>query len=267
MYRFAHFAAAIVVSAIIAFAFTSTAAFTVPIPTARPFTAPAEPVPFALAQLAPTSPPFHVAPSPQPAQTAAPTSPPVPVATSNSSGTTVETTGNVKSNTQISVGSFMGDILDAVLALFTGVLGTAITALVVKLLAGVGANITANRQAQLQALVERGLVLAASQAKKTLDGKIVFDAKDDVLANTLRYVETHGVDLIKSLGEQPGSPKTTQAVMARAESALADPAVPVQVAPAPARVSATGSDIRDIVKEQLTGLINEMKAAAAPKAV
>lgn len=221
-------------------------------------------VPYAKDQIQFQSPEFRPAQAqPQATQAQAPTQPQVVAQPPGSGGTVVATSGNVQADTKISVGTLAGEVMQYAVTAFLGVIGTALTLLITKLLNGVGANITAARQEQLQKLVERGIVLAAAGARKTLDGKIPVDVKSEVVKRAIIYAKEHGETLIKSLGEKPDSSKTEEALTARAETALADPSVPVEVANAPAAPLPIASDLRQLIKDQLLDVLKEMKAGQA----
>jgi hypothetical protein len=246
--------AATMAMATVALAFTSLTA--TPMPSAF-----SQAVPFALeVQTQPfQSPPFQ-SPQAQPKATqvqAPATAPAAPVVVAPAAT-------NVQADTKISVGSAMSDIFYAAMTLFGSTIGAALTAVLLKLLGGIGDNMTVQRKEQLQKLVERGLMLAAAGAKKTLDGKLTVDVKNQVVADAVRYAQSHGADLLKKLGEKPDAAHTVEALEARAETALADPAVPIEVAPAPAVPAET--DIKAIVREQMLELLKEMRAAQSKTA-
>jgi hypothetical protein len=144
----------------------------------------------------------------------------------------------VQSDTTVSVGSIASELYNAAAALFVTTLSGSLVALVINFLRGMnsniakmGADLVEKYKTQLQDVMNRGAIASAAVVKKNIDGTIPIDVKSRVVADAVKYAQTHAADLIKKLGGDPQSPQTVEVLTARAEIALADPAVPVTVAP------------------------------------
>lgn len=207
---------------------------------AEKFMAPHGPVPYlAQAALSPAADPFaagslrlaQAVPLPPPAP--GPQTAPGPGATVP--GTTVTTQGgNVESNTKISVGTWAGEIATYVATAFGGVIASFLILILKRVATYVGATISDQASDKLQSIVERGLVAAAAGVQKMADGKIPVDLKSKVVADAVRYVETHAKETLETLGTKPGTTEAAEVIKARVETAIVDPTVPVTVSNQPA---------------------------------
>lgn len=151
---------------------------------------------------------------------------------------TVTTTGPVSSETTISVGTVASQALEWVATTFIGVIGTALTALILKMFKKAGIQISDAARARLQELVVNGLNASAKAAETEMQGKGQVEIRNATVAKTVAYVQAHGADTIKQLGLEPTEQKAVEAIKARIEVAVADPAVPtpaVMDAPEPAQ--------------------------------
>ena len=166
--------------------------------------------------------PVGAVPAAPQAPVAAAPAPGAPATTQN----TVTTTGPVTSETTISVGTIAGQVFLWVMTAFGGVIGTALTTLIVKLIQRAGIQATDALRARLQGIVVNGLNLAAQEAATQLKGKLPINVNAEIKARATEYVMAHGADTIKALGIDPHSAKATEAVHAHIETAIADPATP-----------------------------------------
>ena len=178
--------------------------------------------------------PIGTAPTPPdtPATTTVNVPPPATVqnpATPATTQNTVTTTGPVSSETTISVGTLAGQAFLWMVTAFGGVLGTALTALILKLIKAAGIQATDALRARLQEMVVNGLNLAAQEAAAQLKGKMPVEVNAQIKARATEYVMAHGAETIKALGIEPRSAQATEAVRAHIETAIADPAVPTPV--------------------------------------
>lgn len=139
---------------------------------------------------------------------------------------TVTTTGPVSSETTISVGSIAAQALEWVGATFGAVIGTALTALIMKWFKLAGIQISDAARARLQEIVVNGLNASAKAAETELQGRGQVEIKNATVAKTIAYVQAHGADSIKQLGLQPTEQAAVDAIKARIETAVADPTVP-----------------------------------------
>lgn len=147
---------------------------------------------------------------------------PAPPATQN----TITTTGPVSSDTTISVGTVASQALQWVVAVFGALLGTAGTALVIRLFNKAGIAISDAARARLQEMVVNGINIGAKAAEDRLSGRGKIEIKNAAVATAVSYVQTHGADTLKQLGVDPNSNAAIDAIKARIETAIADPATP-----------------------------------------
>lgn len=169
-------------------------------------------------------------PAPIPPVVQAP-APPVVVPTA-APNTQITTTAPVTSDTTISIGTLAGQVLTWILAVFSVPIGGFVVQIVAKYAAKIGVDLDDTRRERLQEIVVNGLHAAAANIPKSIDGKLPFDVKSKLMADTIRYTQAHGADTLKKLGLKPDSANAQEAITARAEVALADPAVPISMAPA-----------------------------------
>lgn len=66
----------------------------------------------------------------------------------------------------------------------------------------------------------------AQEAADKLRGKATIDVKNEVALRALEYAQTHGAETIKALGLAPNGGQAIEAIKARIEAAIADPATP-----------------------------------------
>ena len=187
------------------------------------------PQPAAVAKPAPPaavdSPPVVVAPVAAPTPSPASAAPPVataPPVTQN----TVTTTGPVSSDTTISIGTLAGQVLTWAAAAFGSVAATVFTAWGVRLFKLAGVQMSDAARARLQDIIVNGLNVGAAAATQNLAGKDKIQIKNETVAQAIAYTQAHGADAIKQLGLDPNSGAAIEAIKARIETAIADPAVP-----------------------------------------
>lgn len=145
-----------------------------------------------------------------------------PAATQN----TITTTAPVTSETTISVGTVASQALQWVVAVFGAVLGTAGTALLMRMFKAAGLSISDAARARLQEMVINGLNISAKAAEDSLAGKGKIAIKNAIVADAVNYVQAHGAETLKQLGVDPNSNLAVDAIKARIETAIADPMSP-----------------------------------------
>lgn len=160
--------------------------------------------------------------------------PPEAVAPAPATQTTVQTTGPVSSNTTISVGTLAGQVLAWIAAAFAGPIGAMIVWVLVRVLKKLGIDATDALRARLQEIIVNGLNVSAKAAQERLKGQGQVEIKNAAVQNTVAYVQEHGADTIKALGLDPESGDAVEAIKARIETAIADPAAPTPPILAPA---------------------------------
>lgn len=167
-----------------------------------------------------TSPaPSAAAPAP------ATTTPAVKVPTGGSVGSTeITTTAPVSSSTKISVGTLASEVLTWIAAAFATVLGTVLTGWIVKLMKIAGVEQTDLLKAQLQGVIVNGINAGAANISQRLKGQGEVAIKNAVVADAVAYAQTHASETIKALGLDPKSGRAVEAIKARIETALVDPA-------------------------------------------
>lgn len=147
---------------------------------------------------------------------------PAPAATQN----TITTTGPVASETTISVGTLAGEAMQWVVAVFGTVLGTAGTALLLRMFKAAGLTISDAARMRLQEMVVNGLNVSARAAQDSLKDRGQIVIKNAIVEDAVHYVQNHGADTLKQLGVDPKSNLAVDAIKARIETAIADPATP-----------------------------------------
>lgn len=139
---------------------------------------------------------------------------------------TITTTAPVSSETTISVGTLAGQLLNWVMLAFSGPIGGMVVWILVRLLKQLGINATDALRARLQEIVVNGLNAGARAVEQDVAGRGRVEIKNAVLANAVAYTQAHGADTIKALGLDPESGAAVEAIKARIETAIADPASP-----------------------------------------
>lgn len=108
--------------------------------------------------------------------------------------------------------------------------GSAIAAMLVKVLLEVlkmlGVKTSQAMRDKLQAIAVNAINYGAAEAAKKLEGQGKIEIKNEAVATAVTYVQTHGADTLKQLGIDPTSPEAVEAIKARIETAIADPATP-----------------------------------------
>lgn len=150
----------------------------------------------------------------------------VPAPASPATQNTITTTGPVSSDTTISVGTVAGQALQWVVTVFGAILGTAGTALVVRLFTKAGIAISDSARMRLQEMVINGINIGAKAAEANLAGRGKVDIKNAAVASAVTYVQTHGAETLKQIGVDPNSNAAVDAIKARIETAIADPMTP-----------------------------------------
>lgn len=143
------------------------------------------------------------------------------------------------SSATVDTGTYAGQALVWVVTVFGGVIGTALTGLIVNLMKKAGVDATEAMRAKLQDTIVNGLNLGAAKAAKDLQGQGQVVIKDAAVAQAVTYVQAHGADTLKKLGLDPTSPEAVEAIKARIETAISDEKVPTAaVLDGPANVEA-----------------------------
>lgn len=134
------------------------------------------------------------------------------------------------SSTTIQGGTIAAQVIDWLKVAFGTALAATATALIFKVMNYFGVQTTDLMKQQLQSIVVNGINDAASKAEKTVSGKFTVDVKSQVIADAVKYTQDHGKETIKALGLDPVSGAAVEAIKARIETAIVDPATPTNPA-------------------------------------
>jgi len=126
----------------------------------------------------------------------------------------------------ISVGTIAADVLNWLMVAFGSTAGSIIVWILVRVLKKLGIDATDALRARLQEIVVNGLNLGAAKAEADLQNKMPIEIKSAVVETAVEYAQSHGADTLKALGLDPNSGKAVEAIKARIETAIADPAAP-----------------------------------------
>lgn len=127
-----------------------------------------------------------------------------------------------------STGNFVASLINWMWVAFGTAIATLVTGLVYKALSYLGIQTTTQQREQLQSIVVNGLNKASAQAQVAAQGQTQWDVriKNQIVADTVKYAQDHGADTIKALGLDPKSGQAVEAIKARIETAIVDPATP-----------------------------------------
>lgn len=150
--------------------------------------------------------------------------------------TTVQTSAPVSATTTVKGGDVAASFIEWLQVAFGAILGTGATALVVKGLQWLGVQVTDQMRAQLQSVIVNGLNDAAAKAETTLRAgdSMNVTVKNQIVADAVKYTQDHASQTIKALGLDPQSGQAVEAIKARIQTALNDPATPTPAAITPA---------------------------------
>lgn len=159
---------------------------------------------------------------------------PAPAGTQAATQNTITTTGPVTSTTKIETGTLAGQAILWVGSVFGTTIGAALTALILRMMKNAGFAGSEMLRQKLQDMIVNGLNAGAQAAADKLKNKGDIDVKNAVVASTVEYVQAHGADTLKQLGIDPNSNAAVEAIKARIETAINDPASPTPPALDPA---------------------------------
>jgi hypothetical protein len=130
----------------------------------------------------------------------------------------------------IDTGTTAGSVLTWVVATFGTTVGGALTALILRYLKNAGIQGADLLRSRLQEIIVNGLNMAAADAAQRLAGRGKVEIKNEAVAGAVRYAQVHGAEIMKQLGQDPLAVTTVDALKARIETAIADPATPTHPA-------------------------------------
>ena len=117
-------------------------------------------------------------------------------------------------------------VLWTVLAIATPIIATLIVNMLVKIAAGIGFSMDEAQRRRLQELVVNGLNALASRKDIRPAKGAVIEAGSTAAEFVTDYVKEHGPKTVAALAKDPDSASFKEAIIARANKALNDPAEP-----------------------------------------
>lgn len=146
-----------------------------------------------------------------------------------------ESQPNTTTTVTVRGGDLAAKILDWFWVAFGGSIGLLGTAVLYKIFGYFGIQTTEMQRAQLQAVIVNGLNAGAAKAQAQLRGsdKLDLSVKNQVVIDAIAYTQAHAQETIKALGLDPKSGDAVDAIRARIETALNDPASPTPAAITP----------------------------------
>lgn len=137
-----------------------------------------------------------------------------------------ETTVPVAVPVTVSAGTWAGDVLTWLAAAFAVPVGAVLTAALWKLFQLLGVQVTDQMKSQLQSVIVNGLNQGAANISGKLRGAGQVEIKNAIVADAVQYTQEYAAETIKALGLDPQSGAAVDAIKARIETALNDPATP-----------------------------------------
>jgi hypothetical protein len=129
----------------------------------------------------------------------------------------------------VATGDVAGQALTWVTTTFGGVIGVALTGLLIRMFNNAGIQGAQLLSGTIQRIVVNGLNSATAAAVQAMAGKGQIDL-NGVVNTTIAYVQQHAADELKRLGVDPTSPQAISGITARIMSAIVDPATPTHPA-------------------------------------
>jgi hypothetical protein len=136
--------------------------------------------------------------------------------------------------TTVSLGSYAGEVLTWLAAAFSVPIGALLVGWLLKAMRLAGVQVNGAMKEQLQATIVNGLNAAAASNAERLRGQGPLAIKSAIVADTVKYAQTHAAETIKALGLDPQSGEAVAAIKARIETAIVDPATPTPAVITPA---------------------------------
>ncbi len=193
------------------------------VPSAPPPSAVTNPAAMPSAGVLPV-PPAPALATPAPIVTPTPIAAPGAPVASPTTQNTVNTSGPVTSETTSSVGTLAGQVLQWLAAAFSVPIGGLLTAWLYRLFKLAGVQVADGLRSKLQEIIVNGLNVGAKSASEQLAGTAKIEVKNAIVAQAVEYTQAHGAETIKALGLDPKSGAAVEAIKARIETAIADPA-------------------------------------------
>lgn len=151
-------------------------------------------------------------------------------------GTVVTTTGDVTSDTRISIGTYAGQALMWVVTVFAVPLAGLLVGIFYRILKGVGFSLDEAWRKRLESAVVNGINATAPKLAGMAQGRLSVDVKSKLVKDVIDYLATHVPDTLAKLNIDVTTPAGQAVIAGRVEKALNDPTVPTppSVTPVPA---------------------------------
>jgi hypothetical protein len=134
-----------------------------------------------------------------------------------------------------SIGTWIADLLGALVAVFGTAIGTFVTKWVMAVAKKAGIDATQAMSDRLDQIITNGLHSGAAQLGHDITGKLNVQVKNQVIADAVTYAQTQASDMIKG---SVSDPKTVQALQARAAKVLSEIGPDAVTAPVAVMVAA-----------------------------
>jgi hypothetical protein len=105
-------------------------------------------------------------------------------------------------------------------------IGGLLTAWLYRLFNLAGIQAADGLRTKLQEIIVNGLNAGAKTVSEEAQGRGQIEIKNAVVAQAVTYAQAHGADTLKQLGLDPQSGAAVEAIKARIETAINDPAQP-----------------------------------------
>jgi hypothetical protein len=137
--------------------------------------------------------------------------------------------------TTVKGGSLAADVLQWLQVALVPILGGAIVALILKGMALLGIQTTAQQSDQLAKIALNGINDAMSKAETGLRTTTALDInlKGQIMADAVAYTQEHAKETLSAMGLDPKSGKATEAIRAKILTAINDPKIPTPAAITP----------------------------------
>lgn len=145
-------------------------------------------------------------------------------ASAQAAQTTIATNAPVV--TTIEGGNLIGQAAVWIATVFGGSLAAVASAWVWRLFRLAGIQASDALRARLDEFVVNGLNFGARALADQTAGRARIEVKNAVVGEAVKYVQAHGAETLTALGINPTSDKAVEAIKARIETALVDPAKP-----------------------------------------
>lgn len=139
-----------------------------------------------------------------------------PAAASQNKVAVVQVASPSEPTTSATIGTWLGDLIAAMAAIFGPVIATFLTKWVIAVAKKAGVEASQAMADRLDQIITNGLHIGASEAQRDLTGKLNVEVKNKIIATAVAYAQTNGSKLIAGMA----NPATTEELQARAAKVL-----------------------------------------------